>query len=113
MHPLRLRLCLFIFFAAMFLVKLSAVAVPYFSCSFNYHMTVGTADNEKCSQGEGTLDGLAFSDDETVNSNQHFLILIQCSPDSDNADIAYLRRYLKPYPPLVPTPPPNLSFNQS
>jgi hypothetical protein len=99
-------------FMSIFCAKMIISAAPVFICYIDkatIKSVILQLEQER-SEGDSGKDLLKFSDYKVLNLNYSdlYIPLIQ-SFGISNSYLDHVKRYVDPYHPLVPTPPPNLS----
>jgi hypothetical protein len=106
------RILLVIAFLSIFTIKMGISAAPVFFDHLDKELmnsVIMQIEQEHEADGDsGKI--LKFVDFKLINHNHHFVYLpVLFSIGIDNKFLDHNKRYVNPYHPAVPTPPPNLS----
>jgi hypothetical protein len=109
MQLYKYRLCIFIFFISIFVLKMVVSAVPLLFDFSQYNTKSIILDLQQEHNAEGDTKGL-LKDSDCRNNDFHYhyqyIPLLQES-GIKNCFIDHYKRYVNTYHPTVPTPPPD------
>jgi hypothetical protein len=104
------RILIVIAFMGIFATKMVLSGAPVFFSLDKKLMRAVIMQLEEETKGEGTKDSIKYADHKLMFQHIHdFYIPVVIDHGYTNEIIEHSRRYVDPYHPMVPTPPPNFS----
>lgn len=115
MQLYKYRRCIFIFFLSIFMLKMAVSALPVFVYDGKGSVKSMILDLEQEHGAEDEAKDLLKYTDYKYTASQHSYIYIPLLQESGikNSFIDHSKRYVNPYHPSVPTPPPNTPAMQA